>query len=134
MKPLKLKDVQIENLQNNNPAPIGYIATHIIQFVAQTHVWHLLKNNKNNNLKQLHESLQLEVSNLAEPFIAQGGRLETVGIPIVAYYDEAVIRVRINELRFLVNSAIEDSSDMSSTVDSLINMREILDNSIKDLS
>jgi hypothetical protein len=132
MKSSKIRDAQIENLQNNNPVPIGYIATHIIQFVAQTHVWHLL--NKKNNLKELHESLQLEVNNLAETFIATGGRLETVGIPIVAYYDDAVIRVRTNEVRFLVNSAIEDSPEMNSTVDSLINMREILDNSIKDLS
>jgi hypothetical protein len=123
----KVRDIQLENISAINPEGIGYIATLTIQFIAQTHVWDLLKNKKHNVLKELYEELQLEISVLGGNFVASGGRLETVGNPIVAYYDEAIIRIRMNELRNLVDSAIDNTSDIDSTIDSLVNIREILD-------
>lgn len=127
MRHTKVRDIQLENISAINPEGIGYIATLTIQFIAQTHVWDLLKNKKHNVLKELYEELQLEISVLGGNFVASGGRLETVGNPIVAYYDEAIIRIRMNELRNLVDSAIDNTSDIDSTIDSLVNIREILD-------
>jgi DNA-binding ferritin-like protein len=118
-----------ESIDGINDSGIGYIITYTLQFTAQAHVWHLLckSGQKHQALKELYEELQDEVDELAERFIAQGGMLSTTAEPIVAYYDDEMVRARIGEYRDLVTSAITTDPAMASIVDGLVDLQEVID-------
>jgi hypothetical protein len=112
-----------------NDSGIGYIIPYTLQFISQVHVWHLLcpSGQKHTALGELYDELQTEVDGLAEKFIAQGGQLNTVSIPLTAYYDEAEIYTKLDEFRNVVTSAITTDPRMASIVDGLTDLQEVLD-------
>lgn len=81
-------------------------------------------------LKVKSPSTTPEGDGLAEKFIAQGGILETVNQPIVPIYDEEMIRVRIDEFRNIVTSAINTDPRMASIVDGITDLQEIVDSKL----
>lgn len=115
-----------------NDSGIGYIITYTLQFISQVHVWHLLCPNgqKHMALGELYEELQTEVDELAEKFIAQGGRLESVSMPLLAYYDEQQILAKIDEFRNIVTSAISTDPVMASIVDGITDLQEVIDSKL----
>jgi DNA-binding ferritin-like protein len=121
-----------EAVEYINSTGIGYIIAYTLQFAAQAHVWHLLCTNgqKHTALGELYEELQSEVDELAEKFIAQGGQLQTVSEPLIAYYDEDVIRARIDELRNIVTSAINTDPRTASIVDGVTDLQEVIDSKL----
>jgi len=134
---MKFRDILNEKILNEavdgiNDSGIGYIITYTLQFIAQVHVWHLLckSGQKHTALGELYEELQSEVDELAEKFIAQGGTIETVSEPIVAYYDEGMIIARIEEYRNLVTSAINTDPAMASIVDGVTDLQEVIDSKL----
>lgn len=112
-----------------NESGIGYIIPYTLQFIAQTHVWHLLCPNgqKHTALGELYNELQSEVDELAEKFIAQGGRLENVNMPLMSYYDELEVRAKLDEFRNIVTSAITTDPRMASIVDGITDLQEVID-------
>ena len=112
-----------------NDSGIGYIIPYTLQFISQVHVWHLLcpSGQKHTALGELYDELQTEVDGLAEKFIAQGGQLNTVSIPLTAHYDEAEIYTKLDEFRNVVTSAITTDPRMASIVDGLTDLQEVLD-------
>lgn len=115
-----------------NDSGIGYIIPYTLQFIAQVHTWHLLCPNgqKHTALGELYDELQTEVDGLAEKFIAQGGRLESVSVPLVAYYDEQEILAKLDEYRNIVTSAISTDPVMASIVDGITDLQEVLDSKL----
>jgi len=115
-----------------NDTGIGYIIPYTLQFIAQVHVWHFLckSGQKHAALGELYEGLQEEVDGLAEKFIAQGGVLQTVAEPLVAYYDEELIRQRIDQYRNMVTSAINSEPAMASIVDGVTDLQQIVDSAL----
>jgi DNA-binding ferritin-like protein len=115
-----------------NDSGIGYIITYTLQFISQVHVWHLLCPNgqKHMALGELYEELETEVDELAEKFIAQGGRLESVSVPLLAYYDEQEVLAKIDEFRNIVTSAITTDPVMASIVDGITDLQEVIDSKL----
>jgi DNA-binding ferritin-like protein len=124
-----LNESLTEAIAEVNDNGIGYIIPYTLQFIAQAHTWHLLCPNgqKHMALGELYEELQSEVDELAEKFIAQGGTLLNVNVPLMAYYDEFTVRAAINELRNIVTSAIDTNPRMASIVDGLTDLQEVID-------
>jgi DNA-binding ferritin-like protein len=124
-----LNESLTEAIAEVNDNGIGYIIPYTLQFIAQAHTWHLLCPNgqKHMALGELYEELQSEVDELAEKFIAQGGTLLNVNVPLMAYYDEFTVRTAINELRNIVTSAIDTNPRMASIVDGLTDLQEVID-------
>jgi DNA-binding ferritin-like protein len=124
-----LNESLTEAIAEVNDNGIGYIIPYTLQFIAQAHTWHLLCPNgqKHMALGELYEELQSEVDELAEKFIAQGGTLLNVNMPLMAYYDEFTVRTAINELRNIVTSAIDTNPRMASIVDGLTDLQEVID-------
>ena len=112
-----------------NDSGIGYIIPYTLQFIAQVHTWHLICPNgqKHMALGELYDELQSEVDGLAEKFIAQGGKLSNVNIPLNAYYDEQEIYTKLDEFRNIVTSAITTDPVMASIVDGLTDLQEVID-------
>lgn len=121
-----------EAIPEVNDNGIGYIIPYTLQFIAQAHIWHLLCTNgqKHTALGELYEELQTEVDELAEKFIAQGGQLQNVNIPLMAYYDEFTVRTAIDELRNIVSSAIDTNPRMASIVDGVTDLQEVIDSKL----
>lgn len=115
-----------------NASGIGYVISYTLHFAAQAHLWHLLCPNgqKHVALGELYEELQDEVDELAEKFIAQGGELQTVSMPLVAVYDEGMVRNRIDEFRRIVTSAIDTNPAMASIVDGVTDLQEVIDSKL----
>lgn len=118
-----------EAVDGINSTGIGYIIPYTLQFIAQAHVWHLLCTNgqKHTALGELYEELQSEVDELAEKFIAQGGRLESISMPLMTYYDELEVRTKLDEFRNVVTSAINTDARMASIVDGITDLQEVID-------
>lgn len=121
-----------ESLEGINESGIGYIIPYTLHFIAQSHAWHLLCPNgqKHMALGELYDELQSEVDGLAEKFIAQGGRLETITLPLTAYYDELEVRAKLEEFRNVVSSAITTDPRFASISDSLIDLQEVIDSKL----
>ncbi len=121
-----------ETVLGINDSGIGYIIPYTLQFIAQAHTWHLLCPNgqKHMALGELYDELQSEVDGLAEKFIAQGGRLETVSLPLTAYYDELEVRARLEEFRNIVSSAITTDPRLASISDGLTDLQEVIDSKL----
>ena len=81
-------------------------------------------------LGELYEELQDEVDELAEKFIAQGGELQTVNMPLVAVYSEDMVRNRIDEFRNIVTAAIDTNPAMASIVDGVTDLQEVIDSKL----
>lgn len=127
-----LNESLTEAVDGINNSGIGYIIPYTLQFIAQAHTWHLLCPNgqKHMALGELYDELQTEVDGLAEKFIAQGGRLETVSLPLTAYYDELEVRARLEEFRNIVSSAITTDSRLASISDGLTDLQEVIDSKL----
>ena len=78
-------------------------------------------------LGELYEELQSEVDELAEKFIAQGGRLESINTPLMTYYDELEVRAKLDEFRNVVTSAITTDPRLASISDGLTDLQEVID-------
>lgn len=129
----KVEQEQItEAVEGINSTGIGYIVSYTLQFIAQTHAWHLTCPNgqKHMALGELYEELQTEVDELAEKFIAQGGILQAVNAPIIPTYDEELVRTRIEEYRNIVSSAINTDPRMASIVDGITDLQEVIDSKL----
>jgi hypothetical protein len=127
-----LNESLTEAVDGINNSGIGYIIPYTLQFIAQAHTWHLLCPNgqKHMALGELYDELQTEVDGLAEKFIAQGGRLETVSLTLTAYYDELEVRARLEEFRNIVSSAITTDSRLASISDGLTDLQEVIDSKL----
>lgn len=127
-----LNESLTEAIDGINNSGIGYIIPYTLQFIAQAHAWHLLCPNgqKHMALGELYDELQSEVDGLAEKFIAQGGRLETITLPLTAYYDELEVRAKLEEFRNVVSSAITTDPRFASISDSLIDLQEVIDSKL----
>lgn len=127
-----LNESMNEEVDGINNSGIGYIIPYTLQFIAQAHTWHLLCPNgqKHMALGELYEELQSEVDELAEKFIAQGGRLETVSYPLTAYYDELEVRAKLEEFRNIVSSAITTDPRLASISDGLTDLQEVIDSKL----
>ena len=118
-----------ESISEVNNTGIGYIIPYTLNFITQAHVWHLLctSGQKHMALGELYEELQDQVDELAEKFIAQGGKLEPFTGNIVAVYNENDVLNKIDEFRNIVTSAIDTNPRMASIVDDIIDLQEIID-------
>lgn len=127
-----LNESLTESVDGINATGIGYIIPYTVQFIAQAHVWHLLCPNgqKHTALGELYEELQSEVDELAEKFIAQGGRLESISTPLMTYYDELEVRAKLDEFRNVVTSAITTDPRMASISDGLTDLQEVIDSKL----
>lgn len=127
-----LNESLTESVDGINATGIGYIIPYTLQFIAQAHVWHLLCPNgqKHTALGELYEELQSEVDELAEKFIAQGGRLENINTPLMSYYDELEVRAKLDEFRNIVTSAITTDARMASIVDGITDLQEVIDSKL----
>ena len=122
-------DAVNERVEGVNDTGIGYVISYTLQFIAQAHAWHLVCPNgqKHMALGELYEELQSEVDGLAEKFIAQGGILQPVNEGLFPYYDEALIRERLDTFRNMVSSVITTDPRMASIVDGITDLQEIID-------
>jgi len=126
---MKFKDFINENIEDINNTGIGYLITYSLYMVAQTHLWHLIATSgqKHTALNELYTELQDEVDELAEQFIAQGGKLEPVNDSIMTVYDDNLIIEKLNQYRNMVTSCIDRRPEMASIVDGIIDLQEVID-------
>ena len=129
---MRFKQFISEDAPEINTIGLGYIIPTYIMAVAQFHVWHLLCPNgqKHTALKLMYTELQDELDKLAEKFIAQGGKLETINESLMAMYADADVISKIQQIRDLTTSAISKNSDMAGIVDSLVDIQEIIDSNL----
>lgn len=121
-----------EEVTGINNTGIGYVITYSMYMIAQTHIWHLLctSGQKHTALKEFYEELQDEVDELAERFIAQGGELQNVEVPLVAKYDDLTVMQKCQEYRNMVTSCIDTRPEMASIVDGIVDLQEVIDSKL----
>ena len=129
---MRFKQFINEDVPEINSYGLGYIIPTYIMSVAQFHVWHLLCPNgqKHAALKLIYTELQDELDKLAEKFIAQGGKIETISESLIAMYTDDDVIAKIQQIRDLTTTAISKNSDMAGIVDSLIDIQEIIDSNL----
>lgn len=124
--------VEDTNVKNINDQNIGQIVTYSMFMIAQTHIWHLLCPNgqKHTALQEFYEGLQDEVDEMAERFIALGGILVPVDEPIVAEYNDDMVKEKMTMFRNLVTSGISQDPNIASVVDGVIDIQQLIDNTM----
>ena len=122
---------QIEGINNDI---IGLVIPHTIALIAQSHIWHLgcPSGQKHVALKELYEELQSEVDGLAEKFIAQGGVIKDYKYSLKSSYSDMEVYVELDKYRDLITGTIaaNDTPEMKSIVDSLIDLQEVIDSKL----
>lgn len=128
-------DILNEELDQINNAGLGKLITYSIFMSAQTHIWHLLSTNAQEHtaLGEFYEKLTSEVDELAERFIAQGGKLINIDNTLYVQYNEYEVINVLNEYRKYTSSiiqSIKEDSEMASMLDGVTDIQELIDNTI----
>lgn len=128
----KIKQTLNEEIQQINDKGIGSIISYSLFMVSQAHMWHLLCPDAQQHtvLGEFYNKLNDEVDELAERFLAQGGVLNDVDMPLIAKYSEFEVLRNLEDLRNIVTSAIDTDPIMASIVDGLVDIQELIDNII----
>lgn len=120
-----------EEISEINSSGIGYIITEGLALVAQSHIWHLLikSGQKHTALGEFYSTLDTELDELAERFIAQGGQLSNLEITLNTNVDELSILQNIDNYRSIVSTTIAniESAELESMKDGLIDLQECID-------
>ena len=128
-----LSDKKInEEVNGINDYGIGRLVSYSLYMVAQTHLWHLLCPSAQQHvaLGEFYDELNTEVDELAERFIAQGGKLESINEPLVAEYNEYEVIKRCEMFREMVTACVTQNPDMMSIVDGVVDLQELIDNKL----
>jgi len=129
---MSFRELITEEVQGINDTGIGPLIINSIGLISQLHTWHLLAktHSRHSALGSFYEELQEEVDSLAEKFIAQGGKLQNMNYTINVNYKPSTVVKKSQDYRNTVTEIITDGPELSSMVDSLIKIQDIIDRNL----
>ena len=129
---MKFRDLisKLDEGINDNALPI--LIPMVIHLIGQAHIWHLLTKNAQQHtaLNELYTTLQDEVDELAERYIALGGRFEPLSINFNTNPSEQNILTYISAFRDTVSqtiSVVKEDDNFASILDGVVDIQECID-------